>query len=89
MKPKARAKRDPQPGDRWDEMYSYWYHVDQRDDDRVLIREYSPPCDVRPDHAVLDKWMTVEEFADRVKYAHFSGSARWVAVAGQKVCVNA
>lgn len=78
-----RAKRDPQPGDRWTEMLSWWCHVDARDGDRVLTRAYVGPCEIEPSQAKESKWHeTLEDFANYVRAARFDGNALWAVKAG-------
>ena len=53
------ALRDPQPGDRFHEMYSYWVYVVRRDGNEVWYCEANPPCKF-PQDAKLTK-TTVEK----------------------------
>lgn len=77
-----RAKRDPQPGDQWTEMFSYWIYVCARDGDEVLAREYAAPCDITPEAAKKTYRCAVSEFPDHVKFMTYNGNKRWVAEAG-------
>ena len=40
----AEAARDPQPGDLWSEMCSYWIHVVAREGERVTCLHAGGPC---------------------------------------------
>ena len=74
-----RAKRDPQPGDQWTEMFSYWLHVDGRDGDELLVREYASPCTIKPSEATKDYKCSVMEFPDKVEFLQYNGNKKWVA----------
>jgi hypothetical protein len=43
---------DPQPGDRFQEMYSFWVHVVVRQCETIIVEEYSPPAEVPKDARV-------------------------------------
>lgn len=80
----TRAKRFPVAGDRWQEMYSYWVHVDKVTDADVLVRCYVGPCAITPDEARDVATIPRHEFADWVERAHlnYDGNALWSAKAG-------
>ena len=78
-----RAKRDPQPGDNWTDMFSYYVHVVGRDGDKVHVREYAAPCEITPGSANKDYWCTLAEFPEKVEYVNFEGNHRWVNEAGR------
>lgn len=52
---------DPQIGDRFHEMYSFWVHVVGRSGERIAVREYSPPCEV-PQDGKLRLFDSIEQF---------------------------
>ena len=60
------AMRDPQPGDRFTEIYSFWVYVIGRDGDEITYMEASPPCTLPRDGAV--KTSTLREFQDHFAY---------------------
>jgi len=57
------ALQDPQPGDRFHEMYSYWIYVVHRDGEEVWYCEANPPCSF-PTDAKLTK-TTVPKMFER------------------------
>jgi len=79
-----RAAEHPVAGDRWQEMYSYWMHVDDVTDDRVLVRCYVGPCTMRPEEAAKEHVVPRAEFRDWIlaRAVNFDGNARYVAQAG-------
>lgn len=84
-----RARRDPQPGDRWEEMLHSWVHVDARDGERVLTRMYIGPCTIRPEEARQSIWHeTLQAFADYVRGSSFVGNRTWSAVIGGHYAVE-
>ena len=63
--------KDPQPGDRFHEMYSYYVHVVERNGDKVTIEEYFPPANIPTDAKI--KTMTVKEFDQYYAYKSIPG----------------
>lgn len=81
----SRAMRDPQPGDRWCEHFTWYCHVDARDNDRVLTRTYVAPGDLTPSAAKEEIWHeSPAEFAQYIKNsgACYFGNTLWVAQLG-------
>lgn len=52
---------DPQPGDRWHEMFSFWLYVVAREGDRVTLLSAGAPCTFPQDGELWEG--TVAEFA--------------------------
>lgn len=68
------AMDDPQVGDRFAEMYSFWVYVVYRDEDCVVTMEGSPPTTF-PDEGELRVY-SVEEMKERFGYK--GGGDYWV-----------
>jgi hypothetical protein len=67
----AAAFDDPQVGDRFHEMYSFWVYVVAREGDQVTTMESGAPCTF-PDDARV--WIgTVEELKKRFAYGTIPG----------------
>lgn len=63
----ADAFDDPQPGDRFHEMYSWWVYVVARDGDNVSTLSAAAPCTF-PDDGTL--WTgSVQDLRERYSYA--------------------
>ena len=78
-----RAKNDPQPGDRWGEMASWWVHIDAREGQRVLTRAYVGPCTVTPKETKEERWHeNLEDFAHYLDACAYDGNHLWIAKAG-------
>jgi len=71
------ALRDPQPGDRFHEMYSYFVYVVHREQDEVWYCEANPPCSF-PEDAKLVK-TTVQKMLD-----HFTHVGRNIGIVGKR-----
>lgn len=65
------AFADPQVGDRFHEMYSYWIYIVARVGKWVCIMEAHPPCTLPNDGKV--SWSTVSEFQNRFAYKSIPG----------------
>ncbi len=65
------ALADPQPGDLWNEMLSWWMYVVERDGERVVTMSASGPCTF-PIDAKREEW-TLAEFRNMLSYK--SGTA--------------
>lgn len=63
------AFADPQPGDRFTEMYAFWLYVIARDGDEVTVIHASAPCTFPKDGTI--ERLPVSEFKDRFYYAYF------------------
>lgn len=72
---------DPQYGNRFHELLSFWVHVVGRDGDRVAVREYHPPCDV-PADGKLRLFQTVAAFQQAYAYKEIAGY--WITYADDK-----
>jgi hypothetical protein len=66
----AVAFRDPQPGDRWHEMLSFWLYVVDRDGDQVTVQYSGPPCTFPED--ATEETVSLEEWRRRWYYMHLS-----------------
>ncbi len=79
-----RAAEHPVAGDRWEEMMSYWMHVDEVTDEHVLVRCYVGPCNVCPEEAKREHVVPRADFRDWIleRGVSFDGNARYVANAG-------
>jgi hypothetical protein len=79
-----RAAQHPVAGDRWEEMMSYWIHVDEVTDEHVLVRCYVGPCQMRPEECRQEHTVPRAEFRDWIlsRGVFFDGNARYVAMAG-------
>lgn len=75
---------DPQAGDRFQEMYSFWGYVVHRDGDNVVIMTASPPCTFPQDAKVMK--CTVAEM--RTYFSYDSADGYWVTGAGRGHDVN-
>jgi hypothetical protein len=67
---------DPQVGDLFTEMYSYWLYVIGRSGNMVTIMEANPPCILPEDGKVSS--LTVEDFRKRFSYGSIDGF--WVSL---------
>ena len=65
------AMNDPQPGDRFSEMYAYWMYVLERNGDTVVIMDANPPCTLPEDGEV--KIMTLDDFKEEFAYNTIPG----------------
>jgi hypothetical protein len=66
------ALGDPQPGDCWHEMFSWWLFVTSRDGDLMTTLELNPPGTF-PDDGKF--WSgSVEEFKKRMSYGTIPGT---------------
>lgn len=72
------AMEDPRPGDRYQEMYSFWVYVVAVEGERVATLEASPPCTV-PRDGKLREFETREAF--RAAYSYGSIPGYWVTLA--------
>lgn len=70
---------DPQPGDWFQEMYSYWGYVVHRDGDNVVIMSASPPCTFPQDARVMK--CTLAQM--RTYFAYDSEDGHWVTSVGR------
>lgn len=61
------AIRDPQVGDRFHEMFSFWRYVVARFGERVIVMDGSPPCTL-PDDGRLHEFATVAEYVEAMTY---------------------
>jgi hypothetical protein len=66
-----KAFSNPQVGDRFTEMYSFWLYVVGKNGDKVATIEASPPCSFPEDGKL--KVQTVEDFRNRFAYGSISG----------------
>lgn len=64
------AMDDPQVGDLYSEMFSFYLYVVERDGDKVVTMEGSPPCEFPNDKV---KAQTVEELKARFAYGSIPG----------------
>lgn len=81
----AQAMADPQPGDRYHEMWSFWLYVVARNGDQVCTMEASAPCSFPRDGKIV--WQATEEFRRRWAYGSIEGytvmlADRWNDVSG-------
>jgi len=67
----AAAMADPQPGDRFTEMYAFYVVVLRRDAGSVVFMEINPPCQLPHDGKVGK--MHVEDFRRRFAYGSIPG----------------
>ena len=67
----ANAMNDPQPGDRFTEMYAFWIYVVARVGDMIVTMEANPPAILPRDGKV--KMQTLAEFQKRFSYQTESG----------------
>ncbi len=72
----AEAMNDPQVGDRFHEMYSFFVYVVFREKDKIVTLEASPPCTL-PEDGTL-KSQTVQQFQERFSYGTIDGY--WVSL---------
>lgn len=79
----ATAFDNPQVGDRFTEMYSFWLYVVGRKEDKVATLEASPPCTFPEDGKL--KIQTVEEFKKRFAYGSIDGYSLRFAGGGHNV----
>ena len=71
------AMKDPQPGDRFQEMFSFWVYVVHRGIDEVVTMEANPPCTFPTDAET--KHYTLKGFFDYFSYGTESLKDRfWV-----------
>ena len=79
-----RAARFPVAGDRWTEMFSVWFHVDEVTATEVTVRVYVGPCSVTPADASDTKTLSRADFESWVlRCASYDSNARWAAFAGE------
>ena len=78
-----RAARFPVAGDRWTEMFSVWYHVDEVTATEVAVRVYVGPCSVTPSEARETRVFSRVDFESWIlQCASYESNARWAAFAG-------
>jgi hypothetical protein len=65
------AFTDPQVGDRFTEMYSFWMYIIGRRGNKVITMEGSPPITF-PEGATMHTY-TLEEFNTRFSYGSIDG----------------
>lgn len=70
----AEAMNDPQPGDRYTEMYAFYLYVLKRDGGMITFMEANPPCKIPRDGKVGR--LPADEF--RKRYAYGSIPGYWV-----------
>lgn len=70
------AFMDPQIGDRFHEMYSFWVYVVARTGNYITTMEASPPCEFPKDGKVQS--YLLEDFRKRFSYESIPGY--WVAL---------
>lgn len=70
------AMEDPQVGDRFTEMYSFWVIVVHRAGEQVATLEGSPPITF-PDEGMLRTY-SLEKFRERFRYSTDSVKGYWV-----------
>jgi hypothetical protein len=75
----AAAFENPQTGDRFQEMYSFWVYVVDRKGNYVTTMEASPPCSF-PDDGKVNHY-SLAGFRERFSYGSIPGY--WVALAGR------
>lgn len=81
----AEAFDDPQPGDRFHEMVSFWMYVLAVDDDgRVHTLCASPPCNV-PDDGRIEVFDNAEDYRAFWAYGSIPGYTVSLADRGNKV----
>lgn len=68
------AMDDPQPGDRYTEMYAFYLYVLKRDSGMITFMEANPPCRIPHDGKVGR--LPADEF--RKRYAYGSIPGYWV-----------
>lgn len=82
--PEAEATRaafeDPQVGDRFHELYSFWVYVVHVEGEHVATVEASPPCDL-PTDGKLRHFPSREAF--RAAYRYETNPRYWVHLAGR------
>lgn len=80
-----RAALYPCPGDRWQEMFSTWAHVDQVTATHVVVRLYIGPCTIRPEEARETWEVPLTEYPQRMlRNFHYLDNQYWVAVSGER-----
>lgn len=78
-----RAALHPCPGDRWTEMFSSWFHIEDVSSEHVLVRIYVGPCHIRPEEAKETHRISRAGYAEWIMgNAHYTGNDLWVATAG-------
>ena len=75
----AEAVNNPQKGDRFSEMCSFWVIVLERKKDIVAVMEANPPCTLPKDGKIY--YCTVKEFKKKYEYDTIPGSY-WVSYYG-------
>lgn len=70
---------DPQPGDRFHEMYAFWCYVLERDDDVITFITLSPPGTLPEDGEV--QTLPLDKF--RRYFSYSTGIGYWVEGAGR------
>jgi hypothetical protein len=68
----VQAFQDPQVGDLFDEMCSYWIYIVARDGERVTTMESAAPCTFPKDGKVTE-YATLEAFRKAFRYPTNSG----------------
>lgn len=63
---------DPQIGDRFEEMYTFWLFVVYRGNDTIATLEGSAPVTF-PKEGKLRVYRSLEEFRERFSYDYFQG----------------
>ena len=72
----AAAMDDPQPGDRYTEMYKFYLYVLAREGNMVTFMEVNPPCRIPHDGKVGR--LPTDEFPKRYAYGSIPGY--WVSL---------
>lgn len=62
------AFKDPQPGDRFTEMYAFWLYVLDRNGVQVTVMYASAPCQF-PEDGIVEK-LPVSQFKERFDYTY-------------------
>ncbi len=62
------ARQDPQPGDLWSEMCSFWLYVVARRGDRITTLSRGAPCSF-PEDGELEE-MTLDQWRERYSYLY-------------------
>lgn len=69
---------NPQPGDRFHEMYSFWVYVWAiQSDGTIITHEANPPCEL-PEDAIVKQYKNAAEFAKRFAYGPHMPGKFWV-----------
>jgi hypothetical protein len=66
------AFNDPQPGDEFSEMFSFWVIVLAVNGDEVVVMEATPPCTL-PDDGKVISFATKDDFRSKYSYRSIPG----------------